>query len=490
MKKTFLHILVLLAITIGLNSCEKFLEEKSQDEIRPTTIADLTALMNGEAYPSTQSGDLYLNMLTDEVSCNGTEDESSNTYISYLNNGAPIFKWDPSMFDGASTALLFDQDSWQKYYEKIMGCNLVKDYVDKVTGTDKEKKAVLGQVLFLRAYYYFKLVNIYGQPYNNNPTTNLGVPLMLSSIVSNVLPQRNTVAEVYAQIEADLLESADLLKDNYTPSSVFRVSHLTAYALLSRMYLYMEDFDEAIEYANLVIAEKPDLTLFKAYFNGTLNNYTGVYDVSASQEILWVYGANSYKGNNYLIPNNGSLRSGQTIPYTVSETLLNLYDPLDLRSTFYFAKFNGVVYNIIKCGSSITTYGDEGMRLAEVYLNRAEALIRRGQANDLTQALSDLNTLRISRYDTRNDAYVPVLESHLTDGLLAFCKEERRRELCLEEGHRWFDMKRWGEGATHVFKAVDGGESTYTLQPGSLLYALPIPHTAMNNNGILVQNPR
>ena len=105
---------------------------------------------------------------------------------------------------------------------------------------------------------------------------------------------------------------------------------------------------------------------------------------------------------------------------------MNLYEPLDLRSTFYFAKYNGVVYNIIKCGSSITTYGDQGMRLAEVYLNRAEALIRRGEANDLTQALSDLNTLRISRYDTRNDAYVPVLESDPTN-LLAFCKKERRK---------------------------------------------------------------
>ncbi len=484
--KKFIYLFVLIILVGSFTSCEKFLEEKSQDEIRPTTIADLTALMNGEAYPYINGGDLYLNMLTDEVSCNGTEDEASNTYINYLNNGGPLFKWDPSMFDGASTTLLSDQDSWQKYYKKIMGCNLIKDYVDKVTGTDKEKKAVLGQVLFLRAYYYFKLVNIYGQPYNVNPTVNLGVPLMLSSIVSDVLPARNTVAEVYEQIEADLLEAADLLGNNYSPASVFRVSHLTAYALLSRVYLYMEDFNKAIQYANLVITEKPDLTLFKAFFNDVYNNYTGVYDITASQEILWVYGANSYKGNNYLIQ-YGDLLNGKTIPYTVSETLLDLYDPLDLRSTFYFAKYGAEVYNIIKCGPNIMDYGDQGIRLAEVYLNRAEALIRKGQADDLTQALSDLNTLRESRYDTRNEAYVPV--SDLTN-LLAFCKEERRRELCLEEGHRWFDMKRWGEGATHVFKAVDGGESTYTLQPGSLLYALPIPYTAINNNGILVQNPR
>jgi len=131
--------------------------------------------------------------------------------------------------------------------------------------------------------------------------------------------------------------------------------------------------------------------------------------------------------------------------------------------------------------------------LAEVYLNRAEAYTKRFMSNgsgaDRDQALSDLNLLRASRFDTRSVAYTPVV---LTDAasLFKFCQDERRRELCLEEGHRWEDIKRWGLAVQHTFTAVDGSITQSTLQSGSLLYALPIPYQAFQNNPSLVQNPR
>jgi hypothetical protein len=137
--------------------------------------------------------------------------------------------------------------------------------------------------------------------------------------------------------------------------------------------------------------------------------------------------------------------------------------------------------------------GTKGLRLSEVYLNRAEAYIKRfikiGADADRIQALSDMNLLRSFRYDTRNTPYVSVT---LTDGaaLFTFYQQERRRELALEDGHRWEDIKRFGLSVTHIYKNADGVSSTYVLAANSPLYALPIPYTALSVNPDLVQNPR
>jgi len=511
MKQSLKYITTLFLAAILLGSCKKFLTESSQDEIRPTTTQDLYSLMIGTAYPYQLATDYYLDLLTDDIKCNGlpllANGQPNTTYSGYLTNGTFLFTWNPAMFDRGATGLLYDQDSWQIYYKLINGCNLIKDYTSKVTGTEKEKNAMLGQVLFLRAFYYLKLINIYAQPYNGNgvnPETAPGVPLILSSVVSDERKPRNTIAEVYAQIEKDLFEAVLLLKNNYTAGNTFRVSHVAAYALLSRMYLYMGrngDMDKVIEYATEVIAEKSTLTLLKSYFTSATNfNVAGIYDVNASQEIIWGYGANSTNVALYLTPANFT---NLHPPFTVSDELSNLYekgngttDQGDLRYVAYFTKYihTGVKYPLRsgKIGAT-QTYGDKGIRIAEVYLNRAEALIKRykfsGNAADLTQALGDINTVRVSRYDTRNVAYTPVNITD-ADALYAFYQDERRRELCLEEGHRWFDIRRWAVPVTHTFIDANAVSTTYTLNANSSIYALPIPYTAMENNYNLAQNPR
>lgn len=511
MKNKYILFVILIS-SLFVGSCKKFLKESSQDEIRPTTTQDLYSLMIGSAYPYTTSSDYYLDLLTDELKSNGLTNNTnySATFLPILNNGTYLYTWNPAMFDRTSAGLLSDQDSWSYYYKLINGCNLVQDYVDKVTGTQADKNAMLGQVLFLRAYYYFKLVNIYAQPYNGagaDPTTSLGVPLILSSVVSDIREPRNTVAEVYNQIEKDLLKAADLLKNNYTQPNTFRVGWLPAYALLSRVYLYRNrtgDMDSVIKYASSVIAEKPTLTTLTSYFNasGTFST-NGIYDVNLSQEVLWQYGNNPINIATYIPAYSSFLNA--VPPLTISDSLLNLYDrgtdstnKGDLRYTSYFLTYinSGVKYPLRsgKVGSSTTPqYGDKGIRTAEVYLNRAEALIKRyktaGQSSDLTQALSDINTLRLSRYDTRKVAYVPVAITN-ADSLFSFLKQERRRELCLEDGLRWFDIKRWGEPITHTYIDASGVSTTYALPSGSLIYALPIPYTALDNNYNLVQNKR
>ena len=507
MTKYTIYGLLLLLSSLTFSSCKKFLEERSPDEIKPETVADLQSLMNGEAYPYQMISDTYVDLLTDDIQSNGLgrtfDGNPDEVYLPYLQNGTRVFKWDPRMFDG-DPILTLGTDSWSIYYTKIKGCNTVIDNLAKVSGSTAQKNALLGQVLFLRAYYYLKLVTLYGQPYSGvgiDPNVSLGVPLILNSVVTDQYPVRNTLKEVYGQIEKDLLEAADLLKANFTEASTFRVGHIAAYSLLSRLYLYMgrpEDMDKVIQYANLVLTERPALTQLKSFFNaGDFYSAGGIYDVTVSPEVVWVYGINPTAPNGYF-PEQRNDRP----PYTVSGSLAALYetstaieDRKDLRYLGYFRQgFANNASYLLGNGKigPIPKYGTNGIRIAEVYLNRAEAYAKKflnGDVSSAAKANADLNTLRASRYDTRNVAYEPVNYSNAND-LFKFCQDERRRELCLESGHRWMDIKRWGLSISHRFVDADGTTTDYTLRSGSLIYALPIPFTATLKNSSLAQNPR
>lgn len=484
------HIILAVISMTCLASCGDFLEEVSQDEIKPSTAEDLKLLMNKDAYPYQYTNDYYLDFLTDDMDCNGC-DKTNNTYVTYLQNGSAIFQFNPEMFDGRET-FPEEANSWQNLYEKIKGCNVVYDYMDKVSGSEKEKNALRGQVRFLRAYYYFKLVMIYGQAYtgqNVDPNTALGVPLILTMNVSDNFPKRNTLKECYDQIENDFLEAETLLKENYTPDNVFRVGYNATEAMLSRFYLYKGEYDKVIEHANNAIKDGPSLTniyTFKQTFGDN-----GVYDSNVSTEAIWKYG-----GTNFNTYYSNEMFSGKP-PYTVSDNLMNLYEEDDLRDSCYYAigtdytNYTNFYMFTRKVGNQHRNYGAQGIRIAEVYLNRAEAKIRLalngGNQNYLAEALSDLNTLRKTRF--REGKYQ---NTNITDGkeLLDFCLQERRREMALEEGLRWFDIKRLGLAVEHTYIDTEGNSKLCKLEANSKLYALPIPYKAIERNHNLVQNPR
>ena len=136
--KNYIKALCFISL-LSFSSCNDFLEETSQDEIIPETLEDLSAVMYAEAYPYAFAGDVYLNLLTDEIVNNGLNNE--NNYLTSYENGRPIFTYDVNMFDGVYT-IPDDANSWVLYYEKIMGCNVVIDYVENIIATDAEKLAI------------------------------------------------------------------------------------------------------------------------------------------------------------------------------------------------------------------------------------------------------------------------------------------------------------------------------------------------------------
>ncbi|MDR0544558.1 MAG: RagB/SusD family nutrient uptake outer membrane protein, partial [Odoribacteraceae bacterium] len=301
------------------------------------------------------------------------------------------------------------------------------------------------------------------------------------------------------QIEKDLLEAAALLGPY---KSRFKASKLFAYLLLSRANLYMERWPRAIAYADSVIDLRPGLlnlaTVTPKPTGANNSNALNVYSPS-SPEVIWTFSrshATSATGEFYdfffiLLPKNTMLP-----PYSVSRELMDLYDydPTflantgDLRPWMFYTKYaypaagQYILYYGNKFGSMTTDQlGGKGMRVAEAYLNRAEALAR---TNREQEALDDLNFLRKHRHA---DGYENLQLADVPD-LLRFCLEERRRELAFEE-HRWFDLRRQGmPPIKHAFQGeAKNAPGEFTIPPER--YVLPFSRAVLERNPRLTPNP-
>jgi hypothetical protein len=510
-KYQFIAILFLASIAGG---CSKFLEEYSLNELRPGTVVDLQQLMIGEAYPVAGFFASYLDFITDDVTSNFS---TRGTQLSLLLKGEGPYLWRNDMYELMEERGLTGTNSYELYYRRVMACNVVLDHIDGVIGSADEKAKLRGEAIALRAYYYLMLVNLYGQPYNA-PGINIdetpGVPLILASAIKDGYPERASVGAVYRQIETDLLEAEKLLVELGKNNSKWRVTDLFIYNLLSRVYLYEEKWEASIEYATKVLRRAPLLVALHKIVSAstgnfpTNNNFTSnVYNI-ADVETIWVF--SNYEEYSFANTANSlpAYSNAQPAPYAVSPELLACYefnntsttDRQDLRPHFYYIGYGAMTatgrHRVLE--HKTMREGDnkaptKGMRVAEAYLNRAEAnarlFITTGDAKHRTDALDDLNYLREHRYDLRNVAYIPVDIADPAD-LLQFCLDERRRELSFEE-HRWFDLRRNGmPEITHAFKLYADQEiQVHTLDEGDARYVLPIPAKALENNPALTPNP-
>ena len=512
--KIIKHIFGFLLL-LFLSGCSDFLEESSQDEVRPSTVDDMEQLLIGEIYMDGDNTTMqginwgkfcngYTEMMTDDMQCNGLIYESDQ---SSLESGRWTFSWDRDMFNESGGGI--DIFLWEETYKRINGCNVVIEYLDKVTGDDIKRNNLKGEALIMRAFYYFYLVNFFGMPYNSgNPNENLGVPLNLDMAVLGEYFPRNTVAEVYEQIEKDLLEGLRLLEENPIERDFLRAGPLMAKAMLSRMYLYMENWELAAKYAGEVIDEKPELLELASINMAIFPIMDNVYSRSTPAEIIWARPGSSYvPSDNMRKPVWGiSDQFDRCLREDYIEETVWIEDPLfggyesivskgDLRYAIYgatgYSQNADNSYTSFLIGIRKDRSDDHcGIRTAEMYLNRAEANIHLFmESNDdqyRQQALDDLNHLRYYRF-TRDE----YEEKDITDAeeLLEFCRNERRRELCSECNHRWFDLRRYGMHQLEHLYWVNAGETqTFILEEGSSKWCLPIPEEVLNANLELAPN--
>lgn len=285
-------------ILLSLSACSDFLDPKSQSEYVPQNANALQEMLLGSAYPKPKDNlDLlaYMDIFSDDIQLHKTDYEFDNNTAYKTEALKAIFTWQPDLFFTCEKTGYGTHNVWESCYKYILGANAALDYIHDVSGTEAEKDYVQAQALGLRGFYYFLLVNHFGAPYNYNKNA-LGVPLKLNSnLVSEdqILMTRNTVEEVYTQILLDLDEAERLFlslsKDKqYQPNYMINLPMIEL--LKSRIFLYMENWEDAAIYANKVIKDWdfslvdlnsiPEATVTNPYYNFTSHN---------SSEVIWLY---------------------------------------------------------------------------------------------------------------------------------------------------------------------------------------------------------
>lgn len=278
----------------------------------------------------------------------------------------------------------FVRDTWLDSYEAINVTNNVLDALDKVDAAKKDR--VEGEAKFLRALLYFNLVKWFGKDWNNgDPNTNLGVPIITEPTrvigEDNKVP-RNTVAEVYAFVIQDLTDAKAKLPE----TNSFFASTYSASGLLARVYLQQSNFPGAATEANRVIASNR-YQLTQTYAESFPAPASPAARPNTSEEIFSIQVTTTSGINDF----NTYFSSNGRAEIDITDDHFNLYEPNDDRLSLFYVD-GGAVYT----GKHENQYGNVTIiRLAEMYLIRAEANFRLGGApiGGVTPA-QDINRIR------------------------------------------------------------------------------------------------
>ncbi|QNA44941.1 RagB/SusD family nutrient uptake outer membrane protein [Lacibacter sediminis] len=439
----------LLLFTAGtlVTACNKKLDlpnpQAIGNDLALSSDANIKQVLNG-AYDALSSGNLYggdIQIFGDLMAASGELNWTGtfNTYREVYGN---------SMLTTNPVIL----NMWATGYRTINVANNVIANIDKVNAADRNR--VKGEALFIRGTVLFELTRFFAKAYNDgNASTNPGVIVRTTPTegYSSVdFPARNTVAECYTQILADLTEAVSLLPNK---NGVF-ANKVAASTILARAHLQMGNFASARDAANAgLTAAAGNFSLVGSYANAFNNAaYT-------TEDVFAIIVTDQDGVNNchtfYSVPPFGG-RDGDIV---ILNAHLNLYPLVDQRKSLFYdfagdwrsGKWRDVFKNV------------KVVRLAELYLIRAECNQRLSTSTGDTP-LNDINRLR-----TRAGAPT-FLAVTLADILL-----ERRLELA-HEGFRIHDAKRLGETVN--------GRPAFDNRA-----VFPIPFREMNTNPNLTQNP-
>lgn len=382
---------------------------------------------------------------------------------------------------------------WRDAYKAIYSSNAIIEAIKD--GESPELDQLKGENLFLRAMTHFFLVRMFGRPYPQNNGENPGVPYKMNT--EDDLPSRNSVKQVYGFIIDDLLAAASLMTVDKSASFA---SKEAAYALLARVYLYKEDNENAILYANKVI-DSHRYTLmatepYKKYFIPIPENNPET--IFAIRHVPSDNRGEDAIGNQfYNIPFGFS---GYAETYA-SQTLVDLLGqhPEDARNSFIepqrnddgSMKMRGLVpkyymnkYNwqdgIANLSSPVI------LRLAEMYLIRAEANTKIG-GNDQS-VIDDVNLIR-SRAGLFGAALYTLGDLKGHDNLLSVVLEEKRLEFFIE-GHRIFDLFRNNLPMVRAYTGWHGSDHfNFRVEPTAARAVHLLPEREIIINPNLIQNP-
>jgi len=484
--KKILSLLIIPALAISFQSCEKFLDLKpvskgiaienaSSDSILYKTADAVEAALGG-AY-----GDFKNEYYQLDYFVNG--DAQSDDAYSGGDNPANI-QIDEFRIDATNANVSRD---WGYLYSTIGKTNSIINNVnscpDPILSADR-KKEILGEASFIRAFMYFQLVQLWGDvPLQLKEVKSISAS-NLEEIYPILFPPRTAAATIYAQIIADLEIALANVKTTATNKGY--VTKGAVNALLAYVYATQEthDWTRVKDYCNAVIAGGYSLmpNYNDLWDNLHENSAEAIFEINytgGSTDGNW--GVKIFRGmdwKKFNLPSNDLAKAFDAEHDTMRKNASMVF--LDVTGHWSDPNWPQTHYPFINKYRNFAEGSDQNyifMRLADILLLKAEAL---NELGDVPGAAALVNQIR-----TR--ALLPNTTATTQENMRLAIEKERRLELAFE-GHRWFDLKRTGRAISVMNNAVgaDGAVFGYELTQNRLVW--PIPQSELDLNTKLVQN--
>ncbi len=499
---------LLLAMVFAAGCSDDFLSVTNENELSSanyyTTIEQFDMALNG-VYSALKSLDLYgQNFYVETLLALPSESD-------YWNAQA---RKDVNSADGNVYV------AWRGWYRVVARANDVLEnaprFVEKHAPTPEQAarlEKIVGQAHFLRAFAYFHLVRLWGEDSYIRDKSRLAVPLILKVATrrEDMMQPRATVEAVYAQVVADFEAAEARLPDTWDAANIARVTRPAATAFLGKVHLYRGDYGRAKDYFERVIQSgRYSLVSFDDYrglFQGKHEfSRESIFEINYAvdmQQNIWENGLGSGialsiaapgRGWSNVTPHGVNIRRFGSDPRLQIATIA----PEDLVATtegdmkpagksqfnytgHSFRKYAPIEYSVYSTNrnSGINVIV---MRLADVYLMYAEALYELGQP---AGALEYVNKVRRRAYD--HDPNTPAADADLVGlagtALRDAIREERFKEL-FAEGHRWYDIVRWGIVEEEMTKYNDlrVTQGVISVEPRDYYYPIPLQEVDSNVN--------
>jgi hypothetical protein len=457
-NKIILFVTILFQVT-ALSGCKKFVEIDG-----PIDQIDSKVVFNSDQTAEAAVNGIYSNMLVSQLQVNNS---ALTIYAGLCSD--ELYYYTPGTLDAFSTNKIslanhgdIESKFWTPLYKYIYASNACIEGLEASKQVSEPLSTTLkGEARLLRAFCYFQLTNLFGK-----------VPLITTTdFATNSIANRSEESAIYDQIKEDLAFAVQALPNDPANGERTRPGKDAARALLSKVYLYTKEWDKVIETASEVISAGYQLSDPASTF------------LFNSQETIWQFKPVNPARNTFeareIVPSSG----GAMPTYLLNEPFVLTFGSGDKRIINWIGsrEFAGQTIHYpykykVRGGTGVPqTEYIIVFRLAEQLLIRAEANANLGKLSD---AISDIDKIR----QRAGIALLSVDNPGITkEDLLLAIEQERMKELFVEWGNRWFDLKRTGRA-----NAILG-----TLKPtwASDAVLWPVPESEiLKNSNLLPQN--
>lgn len=513
--------IALLGLLMLSTSCDNYLDKTPDNRMELKNPSEVSKLLVA-AYPEFHPAYLL------EMYSDNTDENTRTGWTEYNKFQGQAYRWEDITETGdRETPKLL----WSSHYEAVATANIALDYIDRQSD-QKSYTSQKGEALVCRAYAMFQLANIFCRAYDKTTAdTDLGLPYPIhedNEITKQY--QRGTLAELYAQIAADLQAGLPLISNDYSQPK-FHFTQNAAYAFAARFYLYYQQYDKAIEYASKVLGSNPNSVLrdWKSWGELSIN-----YDFQPNQYI------STSENANLLLEVTTSNWGGIVGPYQIGNKyahgrLISMYETLQsagpwgsnsedafnyrvwstdelskycIRKTPYTFEYTDIQAGIGYPHSEIAAFTTD-----QLLLERAEAYALSGQ---YAKALADINselkafsksgiqlTLdQIKGYYNHIAYYTPeqptvkkqfhtsfAIDSDTQEPLLQ-CILHLKRIITIHDGTRMQDVKRYGMTIyrRNIYNTTTIKEVTDSMTADDPRQAIQLPQEQISVG--LTPNPR